>query len=186
MHVWYECNYPPVFLLRFKTKKKTLISLLALAGAAMEDSDSTWNFHTTLYGQSISTTNGSGFTFSLAMDESDRYTSVAPDYEDFSVSQLTSIQILAKDNKLDSIPLTHSLIVVDEEGALMGVASFHPQHSGALNGLATTRMVCTFLFENAPVALSTDTTHYAYFVKKQQQMRWRGTLFWIIPISVIR
>ena len=54
----------------------------------------------------MSTADACGFTFTLAVNESDRYTAEVQDYDLYTEVQLTSIQILAKDHGDSSIATT--------------------------------------------------------------------------------
>lgn len=148
--------------------KKTLFALALMAAfgsQVMAEEPPTWDFSTTIYGTRYNKAYVKGIAFCLATD-SDRYTATAPLYRaDFDAS-LVSIQILARENNDNEIPTTLALMVVDSEGALIGLSSSHTHTPGMLNGFQYTRMISTFSFdtETAPVTLNTSENYYAYFV----------------------
>lgn len=149
--------------------KKTLIAILALSGLAMAEQELTWSFGTTAYEQSNNGGSYSGVAFKLSTG-SDRYTSDVFAFDQISSATLTSIQILSRNNNDTDIPVTLSLIVVDGDGALLGVSSSHTHTAAQMNGLQYTRSISTFSFdtEEAPITLSTNTNYYAYFVTEEK------------------
>ena len=149
--------------------KKTLIAILALSGLAMADQELTWSFGTTVYEQSNNGGSYSGVAFKLSTD-SDRYTADVFAFDQISSATLTSIQILSRNNNDTDIPVTLSLMVVDGNGALVGVSNSHTHTAAQMNGLQYTRRISTFSFgtEEAPITLSTNTNYYAYFVTEEK------------------